>query len=82
MNSETLAKLRSLCVSEVAFEQLKQTLTDEIQLLEQEIRQAHALAEQRETLYRAIARLREPIQEKGLIVFVIRAIYNAGQCHN
>ena len=36
-----LAQLRSFCINEVAFEQLKQTLENEIQPLKQEISQAH-----------------------------------------
>ena len=62
MNPETLAKLRSFCIDEVAFEQLKQTLQAEIQPLEQEIKQAHSLVDQHKALFRAIARLREPLE--------------------
>ncbi len=61
MNPELLAKLRDFCIDEVAFEQLKQTLRDEIQPLEQEINRANFLAEQHQALFQAIARLREAI---------------------
>ena len=57
-----LAKLRSFCINEVAFEQLKQTWQDEIQPLEQEISQAHFLVEQHKALFKVIARLREPLE--------------------
>ncbi|WP_009632723.1 GAF domain-containing protein [Synechocystis sp. PCC 7509] len=80
MNLETLAKLRSFCIDEFAFEQLKQTLSDEIQPLKQEISQAHSLAEQRETLYRAIARLREPIDLETIFrttAIEVRQLLNA-----
>lgn len=61
-----LAKLRSFCINEVAFEQLKQTLQAEIQPLEQEISQAHRLIEQHKALFKAIARLREPLELEAI----------------
>ncbi len=61
MNPEMLAKLRGFCIDEVAFEQLKQTLSAEMQPLEQAIAQSYLLVEQQKALFRAIARLREPL---------------------
>lgn len=61
MNPETLAKLRGFCIDEEAFEQLKQTLREEMRSLEQANAQAHFEVEQQKALFRTIARLREPI---------------------
>lgn len=61
MNPEMLAKLRGFCIDEVAFEQLKQTWRDEIQPLAQAVERANSLVEQHKALFRAIARLREPL---------------------
>jgi light-regulated signal transduction histidine kinase (bacteriophytochrome) len=61
MNPELLARIRDLCRDEAAFAQLQQTLTDEIQPLEQEIHQANFLVERQKTLFRVVTRLRESI---------------------
>jgi light-regulated signal transduction histidine kinase (bacteriophytochrome) len=61
MNPEMLARLQDFCRDEAAFEQLKQTLTAEVQPLEREIDRAHFQVEQQKALFRAIARLREPL---------------------
>lgn len=61
-----LAQLRRFCINEVAFEQLKQTLQAEIQPLKQEISQAHFLVEQHKALFKAIARLREPLELEAI----------------
>lgn len=61
MNPETLAKLRGFCIDEVAFEQLKQTLREEMRSLEQAKAQANFEVEQQKALFRTIARLREPL---------------------
>jgi light-regulated signal transduction histidine kinase (bacteriophytochrome) len=61
MNPETFSKLRDFCQDEAAFEQLKQTLTQEVQPLKQEIDQAHFQIEQQKTLFRVITRLRESL---------------------
>lgn len=53
--------MRELCRDEAAFEQLKQTLADEMQHLEQEIHQAYFRVEQQKALFRVITRLREPL---------------------
>lgn len=66
MNPEKLAKLRSFCVDEAAFEQLKQILREEIQPLEQASAQAQLRVEQQKALFRAIARLREPLDLETL----------------
>jgi light-regulated signal transduction histidine kinase (bacteriophytochrome) len=62
MNPEILEKLREFCRDEVAFEQLKQTLTNELPPLEQEIDRAYFLVEQQKALFQTIARLREPTE--------------------
>jgi light-regulated signal transduction histidine kinase (bacteriophytochrome) len=59
MNPEALAKLRDFCRDEAAFEQLKQSLNQEVQPLEQSIQQAQFQIEQQKTLFRVITRLRE-----------------------
>ncbi|MBD2774235.1 GAF domain-containing protein [Iningainema tapete] len=61
MKPEILVKLRGLCRDEAAFEQLKQTWSDEMQHLEQEIHQAYFRVEQQKALYRVITSLREPL---------------------
>lgn len=61
MNPEILARLRSLCRDEAAFEDAKQILTDEVQHLEQEISQAYFWVEEQKALFRVITRLREPL---------------------
>ena len=61
MNPETLAKLRDFCADEAAFEQLKQTLSVELQPLEREIDRAQFQVEQQKALLRVVTRLREPI---------------------
>ncbi|MGL5081682.1 MAG: GAF domain-containing protein [Microcoleaceae cyanobacterium] len=59
MNPEILAKLRDFCRDDAAFEQLKQTLTQEVQPLKQEISQVNLQVEQQKALFRVIACLRE-----------------------
>lgn len=59
MNPEKLARLRELCRDEEAFEQIKQTLVDEIQHLEQENNQAYFQVAQQKALFRVITRIRE-----------------------
>jgi light-regulated signal transduction histidine kinase (bacteriophytochrome) len=61
MNPEILANLRNFCRDETAFEQLKQILTGEFQLLEEEVNQANFRLAQQKTLFHVITRLREPI---------------------
>ncbi len=80
MNSEILAKLRGFCIDEVAFEQLKQLLNDEVQPLKQEISQAHFLIEQHKALVRAIARLRSPLDLETIFratAIEVRQLLNA-----
>jgi light-regulated signal transduction histidine kinase (bacteriophytochrome) len=62
MNPNQLAKLREFCRDEAAFEQLKQTLSHEIQPLKEEMHQAHFQVERQMALFRVISRLREPIE--------------------
>lgn len=61
MNPERLARLRSLCGDEAAFEQLQQMVTDELQPLKQDLQQAQFQIERQTTLFHVITRLREPI---------------------
>lgn len=80
MNPETLAKLRSFCVDEAAFEQLQQTLREEMQTLEQTSAQAQFQVEQQKALFRAIARLREPLDLETLFratAIEVRQLLNA-----
>jgi light-regulated signal transduction histidine kinase (bacteriophytochrome) len=56
-----LARLRNFCRDDAAFEQLKQTLTNEVQPLEQEIDRANFQVERQKALFRVITRLREPL---------------------
>ncbi|WP_404783822.1 GAF domain-containing protein [Altericista sp. CCNU0014] len=62
MNPNILSKLRTFCRDEAAFEQLKQTLTEELQPLEREIDRAKHQVEQQKALFSVITRLREPIE--------------------
>lgn len=62
MNLEILAKLRDFCRDDAAYEQLKQTLTEEIQPLEQELSRSQFQIEQQKTLFGVIARLRSPLE--------------------
>jgi light-regulated signal transduction histidine kinase (bacteriophytochrome) len=62
MNPQTLSKLRNFCLDDTAFEQLKQTLTEEFHPLEQEIAQAKFHVDQQKALFRVITRLREPLE--------------------
>lgn len=57
MNTELLSRLRIYCQDDTAFEQLKQTLTQELQSLDQ----ASLLVEQQKALFHVITRIREPI---------------------
>jgi light-regulated signal transduction histidine kinase (bacteriophytochrome) len=61
MNPEVLARLRSFCRDEAAFEQLQHTLAEEIQPLEQAIEQAQFQVERQKALFHVVTRLREPI---------------------
>jgi light-regulated signal transduction histidine kinase (bacteriophytochrome) len=61
MNLELLARLRSFCRDEAAFEQVQQILGDEIQSLEQQLHQAQFQMEQQQALFRVITRLRQPL---------------------
>lgn len=61
MNLELLAQIRNLCRDEAAFEELQQTLTEEIQPLKQEIERSHFQIEQQKTLFGIITRLRETL---------------------
>jgi light-regulated signal transduction histidine kinase (bacteriophytochrome) len=61
MNPEMLARLRNFCRDETAFEQLKETLTKELQPLEREIERANFQIDRQKALFRVITRLREPL---------------------
>lgn len=61
MNPALLTKLRDFCRDEAAFDQLQQTLSEEVQPLKQEIDQAHFQIEQHKALFRVITRLRESL---------------------
>jgi light-regulated signal transduction histidine kinase (bacteriophytochrome) len=61
MNPERLARLRTFCRDEAAFEQVQQCLGDEIHSLEQEIHQTQFQMEQQQALFRVITRLRQPL---------------------
>jgi light-regulated signal transduction histidine kinase (bacteriophytochrome) len=61
MNPKLLSKLRSFCRDDAAFEQLQQSLLENIQPLESEIEQANFQIEQQKALFHVIARLREPL---------------------
>lgn len=61
MNPELSSKLRSFCRDDDAFEQLQQTLTAEVQPLEQQIAQAKFLLERQKALSDVIIRLRQPL---------------------
>jgi light-regulated signal transduction histidine kinase (bacteriophytochrome) len=61
MKPEALTQLRGFCRDEVAFEQLRQMLSENVQPLEQEIRQAHFQVEQQKALFRVVTRLRGAI---------------------
>ncbi|NJM70706.1 MAG: GAF domain-containing protein [Scytonema sp. RU_4_4] len=61
MNPEILARLRSLCQDEAAFEEVRQIIAAKVQQLEQEINQAYFRVEQQKALFRVITRLREPL---------------------
>jgi light-regulated signal transduction histidine kinase (bacteriophytochrome) len=74
MNTETFAKLRDFCRDEAAFDQLKQTLTQEVQPLEQELTQAHSQLEQQKTLFRVIARLRESLDLETIFQATAREV--------
>ncbi len=62
MNSQIFSQLREFCLDEAAFEQLKQTLTQELQPLEQEIAQTKFQIDRQKALFRVITRLREPLE--------------------
>jgi light-regulated signal transduction histidine kinase (bacteriophytochrome) len=62
MNPNIFPKLRTFCRDEAAFEQLKKSLTEDLQPLEQEIDHAKLKFEQQKTLFSVITRLREPLE--------------------
>jgi light-regulated signal transduction histidine kinase (bacteriophytochrome) len=62
MNAKRFAKLREFCRDDVAFGQLQQILSAEIQPLEQEIERTKFQFDQQKTLLSVITRLREPIE--------------------
>jgi light-regulated signal transduction histidine kinase (bacteriophytochrome) len=62
MNAETLTKVRNLCRDQIAFEQLQQILTDEVQSRQQETNPAQNQVEQQRALVKVITRLREHIE--------------------
>jgi light-regulated signal transduction histidine kinase (bacteriophytochrome) len=61
MDAKLFAKLREFCRDDAAFEQLQQTLTAEIQPLEQEIERTKFQFNQQKALFSVITRLREPL---------------------
>jgi light-regulated signal transduction histidine kinase (bacteriophytochrome) len=61
MNPQIFSNLRDFCRDDAAFEQLKQTLTENLQPLEQEVDQTKFLIDQQKALFRVITRLREPL---------------------
>jgi light-regulated signal transduction histidine kinase (bacteriophytochrome) len=61
MNPELLTKIRDFCRDDAAFEQLQQTLTEEMQPLEQEIHQAQFQIGRQKALFHVITRLREAL---------------------
>ncbi len=61
MNPQIFSKLRSFCRDDAAFEQLKETLTENLQPLTQEIDQAKFQVDRQKALFRVITRLREPL---------------------
>lgn len=66
MNPELLATIRNCCSGDAAFDQLQQTLTSEIQALEQQIDLAHSQVEQQKALFRVITRLRAPLDLEAI----------------
>jgi light-regulated signal transduction histidine kinase (bacteriophytochrome) len=61
MNAKQFSRLREFCRDDVAFGQLQQILTAEIQPLEQEIERTKFQFDQQKALLSVITRLREPI---------------------
>jgi light-regulated signal transduction histidine kinase (bacteriophytochrome) len=61
MNPEIFSKLRHFCQDDAAFEQLQQTLIEDLQPLEAEIAQTKFQFEQQTALFHVITRLREPL---------------------
>jgi light-regulated signal transduction histidine kinase (bacteriophytochrome) len=61
MNPALLAKLRTLCPDDLAFEHIQQLLTPEIRSLEQSVQQANFQMEQQQAVFRVITRLRQPL---------------------
>jgi light-regulated signal transduction histidine kinase (bacteriophytochrome) len=61
MNPEIVAKLREFCRDDAAFEQLQQTLTQELQPLAQDIDRVQFHIEQHHTLFHVITRIRESL---------------------
>jgi light-regulated signal transduction histidine kinase (bacteriophytochrome) len=66
MNSKIFSKLRNFCRDDAAFEQLQQTLTEELQPLEREIDRAQFQVEQQKALLHVVTRLREPLDLETL----------------
>jgi light-regulated signal transduction histidine kinase (bacteriophytochrome) len=62
MNATLFSKLRGFCRDESAFEQLKQTLIEEFQPLEQEIASTKFQFAQQRALFQVITRLRAPLE--------------------
>jgi light-regulated signal transduction histidine kinase (bacteriophytochrome) len=62
MNPQIFSKLRNFCRDDAAFEQLKQTLTQDLQPLEQEVDQTKFLVNRQQALFHVISRLREPLE--------------------
>lgn len=62
MNPKIFSKLRNFCRDDAAFEQLQQTLIEELQPLDQEIERAQFQVEQQKALFHVITRLREPLE--------------------
>jgi light-regulated signal transduction histidine kinase (bacteriophytochrome) len=74
MDLEVLTKLQGFCRDEAAFEQLKQTLTQEVQPLEQGINEALCHVEQQKALFRVITRLREPLDLETIFQATAREV--------
>ncbi len=74
MKLENLSKLRDFCQDDAAFEQLKQSLAQEVSPLEQEISQAQLQVEQQKTLFRVITSLRESLDLETIFQTTAREV--------
>ncbi len=74
MDLEVLTKLQGFCRDAAAFEQLKQTLAEEVQPLEQGIHDALGHVEQQKALFRVITRLREPLDLETIFQSTAREV--------